>query len=100
MRTSLFGALFGEKGPRPSTEISAPSITVSDQLAALKGTLDLRESALVQAIEEQDILQDEKDSLRSVYVARTNEVIALKEEVDALKRRIVALKEEISRLQR
>lgn len=100
MTNSVFGALFGEKGPRPSTKIAARSITTADQLAALKGTLDLRESSLVNLTEGQKTLLDENDSLRAVYLERTNEVFNLKKEVDVLKRQVVALKEEIKRLKR
>ena len=88
MRTSWFGALFGTQGPRPATEIAPPSVTLSEQLAALKGTLDLRESSLARLRDAQRRLQDENDSLRVVYVQRTEEVLALRKEVDRLQHQL------------
>jgi len=80
--------LFGEKGPGQSAESATPPITIFEQLAALKGALEMREKSLALLREDQRMLQDENESLRKIYVERTEEVVALRKEVDRLRHQL------------
>jgi len=83
MRTSVFGALFGEKEARPSGE-AAHASTLADQLAALRAALDMKDRSLERLREEQRMFLNENDALRAVYLERTAEALALTKEIERL----------------
>ncbi len=91
MRTSLFGPLFGDKVAKQSTDAQAPSNTLMHELGALKAIVEMKDHSLDRLREEQRMFIAEIDSLRAVFIERTEEVLALRKEVGSLQQRIEAL---------
>ena len=91
MRTSLFGPLFGDKVAKQAADAQSPSNTLLHELGALKAIVDMKDHSLDRLRDEQRMLVTEIDSLRAVFVERTEEVLALKKEVARLQQRMEAL---------